>query len=151
MTNEEKEFRKAVDEQLGNRDDVYACEFRKVNTRDVGGRGLLLLEKIKAEIQANDILAEEGVTPTQLALFFIDITERYVTACKNVDGLKVKYGELTARYQETFDEGSKNTKKLARDIDMMSRKIEANEDMSKFCLATINAAIMPMLTREVGQ
>jgi hypothetical protein len=151
LTTAEKEFKKAVDDQLGYRDDIYANEFRKVNTRNVGGRGLLLLEKIKVEIKANDILVEEGVTPSQLVAFFIDMTDKYIIASKTVEDLTVKYDALQSQYKETFDENSRNTKKLARDIDIVSRKIEANKDIIKFCLATIDTVIMPVLKMDVGR
>ena len=151
LTDEEKEFKAAVDEQLGYRDDEYANEFRKMNVRNVGGRGLLLLEKIKAEIQANDILVDEGVTPAQLVASFIELTEKYIIAQDNIASLTDKHDELLAQYKETFAEGSRNTKKLARDIEVVNRKIESNKDVACFCMNAIDAAIMPVLTMDVGR
>jgi hypothetical protein len=151
LTDEEKEFKKAVDEQLGYRDDEYANQFRMVNTRNIGGRGLLLLEKVKAEIQANDMLIDACVTPIQLVSSFIEITDKYTAACKNIEDLTVKHDELLAQYKETFEENSKNTKKLARDIEMVNRKIDSNRDVSNFCLTAIDAAVMPVLTMDVGR
>lgn len=146
LTDEEKEFKDAVNEQLGDRDDEYAHEFRNMNVRNVGDRGLLLLERIKDEIQANDILVDEGVTPAQLVASFIELTEKYIVACDNVDALTAKHDELLEKYKETFEEGSRNTKKLARDIEVINRKIESNKDVAYFCMNAIEAAIMPVLT-----
>jgi hypothetical protein len=151
LTDEEKEFKDSVNEHLGYRDDKYADEFRKINIRNIGGRGLLLLEKIKAEIQANDILADAGVTPTQLASSFIEVTDKYIAARKNVEELTAKHDELLTQYKETFEEGSKNTKKLARDIEVVNRKIDSNREVGKLCMATIDAAIMPVLLMDVGR
>ena len=151
LTDEEKAFKDAVNAQLGYRDDEYANEFRKMNVRNVGGRGLLLLEKIKAEIQANDILVDEGVTPSQLIASFIELTEKYIVAKGNIDALTAKHDELLAQYKETFEEGSRNTKKLARDIGVINRKIESNKDIAGFCMNAIDAAIMPVLAMDVGR
>ena len=151
LTDEEKEFKDAVNEQLGYREDKYADEFRKMNVRNIGGRGLLLLEKIKAEIQANDILVDEGVTPAQLVASFIELTEKYIIANKNIETLTAKHDDLLAQYKETFVEGSRNTKKLARDIGVVNRKIESNKDVADFCMNAIDAAIMPVLTMDVGR
>ena len=151
LTDEEKEFKKAVDDQLGYRDDEYANEFRKINTRNIGGRGLLLLEKIKAEIKANDILVDEGVTPAQLVASFIELTEKYIEAEKNIELLIAKHDDLLAQYKDTFEEGSRNTKKLARDIEIANRKIDANRQISNFCMSTINAAVMPVLNMSVDR
>ena len=149
LTAEEKEFQQFVDEALGYRDDEYANAFRKDNTRNVGGRGLILLEKIKAEIKKDDILTANGVTPIQLVAVFIEKTESYIDACKSVEELTAKHDELLTQYQETFVEDSKPTKKLARDIEVVNRKIEANRQVGDFCLATINAAVLPVLNAEV--
>jgi hypothetical protein len=151
LTDEEKTFKKAVDEHLGYRDDMYANEFRKINTRNIGGRGLLLLEKIKAEIQDKQILVDDAVTPEQLVATFIEMTNRYVESTKAVDELIAKHDDLLAQYKETFEEGSRHTKKLARDIAVINRKIDSNRDVANYCLATINAAIMPVLTMDVGR
>ena len=149
LTDEEKDFKKVVDDQLGYRTDKYAEEFRKMNVRKIGGRGLLLLEKIKTEIQANDILVEEGVTPAQLIASFIELTEKYIVAGENIEALTAKHDDLLAQYKETFEEGSRNTKKLARDIEVINRKIESNREISNFCMSAIDAAIMPVLAMDV--
>jgi hypothetical protein len=151
LTDEEKAFKQVVDEHLGYRDDIYANEFRKINIRNIGGRGLLLLEKIKAEIQDNQILVDDAVTPTQLVTTFIEMTNRYVESCKSIGDLQAKHDDLWAQYKDTFEEGSRHTKKLARDIEIINRKIESNRDIADYCLATIEAAIMPVLTMDVGR
>lgn len=151
LTDEEKAFKKIVDDHLGYRDDFYADEFRKINTRNIGGRGLLLLEKIKAEIQDNQILVDDDVTPAQLVTTFIEMTNRYVESAKAVEDLIAKHDDLLAKYRETFEEGSRQTKKLARDIAVINRKIDSNRDVANYCLATIDAAIMPVLTMDVGR
>ena len=151
LTDEEKEFKYVVNEALGYRDDEYANAFRKDNMRNIGGRGLILLEKIKAEIKNDDILRDDEITPTQLVSVFIEITEKYLNACKNVEELTAKNEDLVAQYNDTFEEGSKRTKKLARDIEVVNRKINANRNVGDFCLATINAAVLPVLTMDVGR
>lgn len=149
LTDEEKEFKKFVEDALGDRDDEYAAMFKGNNTRNIGGRGLVLLEKIKAEIKNDDILTENGVTPIQLVAVFIEKTKNYIDACKNVEDLTAKHDELLANYKATFVEDSKPTKKLARDISVINRKIEANRQVGDFCLATINAAVLPVLNSTV--
>jgi hypothetical protein len=151
LTDEEKAFKSVVDDQLGYRDDVYANEFRKNNIRHIGGRGLVLLEKIKAEIQANQILVDDAVTPAQLVSTFIEMTNRYIECSNNVEALMAKHEALVAEYKDTFEEGSRRTKKLARDIDMINRKIESNRDMADYCLSIIDAAIMPVLNMNVDR
>ena len=149
LTDEEKEFKMFVDDALGYREDEYANAFRMDNTRNVGGRGLILLEKIKAEIKNEEVLTANGITPIQLVAVFIEKTESYLAACKEVEELTVKHDELVAQYQDTYSEESRQTKKLARDIEVINRKLDANRQVADFCLATINAAVMPVLHSEV--
>lgn len=149
LTDEEKEFKSFVEDALNDRDDEFANMFRKDNTRNVGGRGLILLEKVKAEIKNDDVLTANGVTPIQLAAVFIEKTESYIDACNEVAALNVKHDELLAQYRETFEEGSKPTRKLARDIEVVNRKIDASRQVSEFCLSIINAAVLPVLNAEV--
>ena len=149
LTDEEKEFKKVVEEALGDRDDEYAIAFRNYNIRKVGGRGMILLEKIKAEIKGDDLLIDNDITPTQLVSVFIEMTEKYINAKKNVDELNAKHDALMESYKETFEEGSKRTKKFARDIEVVNRKIESNINISDFCDAMISSAIMPVLDAEV--
>lgn len=149
LTDEEKEFKHFVDEALGDREDEYAEMFRRDNMRNIGGRGLVLLEKVRAEIKKDDVLSANSVTPVQLAAVFIEKTESYIDACNEVDTLTVKHDELLKQYRETFEENSKPTKKLARDIEVINRKIDANRQVGDFCLSIINAAVLPVLNAEV--
>ena len=145
LTEEEKEFKKFVDDALSYRTDEYANMFRKDNTRNIGGRGLILLEKIKEEIKREEILISSGITPIQLIAVFIEKTESYIEACANVERWTEKHDKLLAQYKDTFEEDSKHTKRLARDIEIANRKIDANRQVGDFCLATINAAVLPVL------
>ena len=149
LTDEEKEFKQFVDEALGYRDDEYANLLRRDNTRNVGGRGLILLEKIKAEIKNDIILTSNGVTPIQLVAVFIEKTESYIDACKSVEELTARHDALLIEYKDTYEDGSKKTRKLARDIEILNKKIDADRDVGEFCLATINAAVLPVLNAEV--
>lgn len=149
LTDEEKEFKSFVDEALGERDDEYAVILRQDNTRNIGGRGLILLEKIKAEIKNDIILASNNVTPIQLVAVFIEKTESYINSCKSVEALTEKHDALLAEYKDTYVEGSKKTKKLARDIEVINHKIDADKDVGAFCLATIESAVLPVLNATV--
>lgn len=151
LTDEEKEFKWAVDEQLGERDDEFAQAFRADNTRAIGGRGLVLLEKIKTEIKNDNILTSDGITPSQLVAVFIELTDKYINACANVESLTAKHDEVLAQYKDTYEEGSKATRKLAREVEVLNQKIDTNYQISEFCLATINAAVYPVLRTEVAR
>lgn len=150
LTDEEKEFQTHINDLLGTRDDDYANAFRADNVREIGGRGLILLEKIKAEIKSDDILSDNGITPTQLAATFIEMTEKYLDAINNVDALNEKHDALLATYRDTYDENSRDTKKLARDIEVINRKIDSNRQVGDFCKATIDAAVMPVLESAIA-
>lgn len=145
LTDEEKEFKQFVIDALGYRDDEYANMFRRDNIRNIGGRGLILLEKIKEEIENDAILSSEEITPAQLIAVFIEMTDKYLNACKSAEELTIKRDELAVKHQETFVEGSKPTKKLARDIELLNHKIESNIQIGDFCLNVINVAVMPIL------
>ena len=149
LTDEEKEFSQTVNELLGDRDDEFAVAFRRDNTRKIGGRGLILLEKIKAEIKNDEILSADNVSPIQLTSVFIEMTKKYIEACKNVEDLTARHDELLAQYHDTYDENSKQTKRLARDVDVINKSLDANQKVSSFCTATIEAAIKPMLNSVV--
>ena len=151
LTEEEKAFKKHVDESLGDRDDGYARAFRKDNTRLIGGRSLILLEKIKEEIKNDEMLTAHGITPIQLISVFIEKTESYVDACANVEMLTAKHDEIYEEYKATFEEGSRKTRKLARDIEVINKKIDTNREVADFCMATIEAAVMPVLNMVVGR
>ena len=145
LTNEEKEFKKTVDDQLGYRDDEYANKFRMLNTRYPGDRSLMLLERIRAEIRANQVLVDEAVSPAQLVSAFIEMTGRYIEACKNVEKLQPQYDELSKEYEGAVNEGGRYAKKIARDIEILNRKLNSNRSVAAYCLANIEAAIMPVL------
>ncbi len=145
LTNEEKEFKAAINEMLGDRTDEYAEMFRKDNERAIGGRGLVLLEKAKAEIKNEDILADNDVTPIQLMSTFIELTERYVETCGKLAQLDQRHADLLKMYEDTYEEGSKKTKKLAKDVEVIDKKIGMSKQLIDYCLATINAAVMPVL------
>lgn len=151
LTDEEKAFKAAVDEQLGDRVDEFAQAFRVDNTRAIGGRGLVLLEKIKTEIKNDNILTSDGITPSQLVAVFIELTDKYVNACANIERLTAKHDDVLAEYKDTYDEGSKATKKLAREVEVLNQKIDTNKQISEFCLATINAAVYPVLRTEIAR
>ena len=145
LTNEEKEFQKMVDDQLGYRGDEYANRFRMLNARYPGDRSLRLLERIRTEIRANQVLIDEAVSPAQLVSAFIEMTERYVESCENIEKLKPQYDELSKEYEKVMNEGGRYAKKLARDIEILNRKLNSNRSVADYCLANIEAAIMPML------
>lgn len=149
LTEEEKEFKYSIEELLGDRTDEYAEMFRKDNTREIGGRGLILLEKVKTEIKNDDVLTENDITPAQLIATYIDMTERYVSAKNTVAALDEKHDELLERYRNTFEEGSRMTKKLAKDIEIVNKKIVANNQLMEYCAATIKAAVLPVLNMEL--
>ena len=149
LTDEEKKFKDTVDHMLENRNDEYAELFRRDYMREIGGRGIVLLEKAKAEIKNDDILSDNDVTPYQLISTFVEITERYVNANETIERLNSKHDNLLESYRDTYEEGSKRTKKLARDIEMVNRKIDSNHQIVNYCLATINAAILPVMNMEL--
>jgi len=149
LTDEEKEFKHFVDTSLGEREDEYAMAIRKDNVRNIGGRSLILLEKVKDEIKNDDLLFTTGITPMSLMGVFIEKTASYIEACKNIDDLTHKHDEVYAEYKATYDENSKGTRKLAREIETLNRKIDANRHTASFCLATIETAVLPVLNRVV--
>lgn len=149
LTDEEKVFKNAIDTALGDRTDEYAEMFRKDNVRKIGGRGLILLEKFKTEVKNDDILIENSITPIELAEVFIDVTKKCVEARENIVLLNTRLHNLTAQREETYVEGSKQTKKLTKDIDVTNRKLGVNRQTYDFCMATINAAILPVLNMTV--
>ena len=149
LTDEEKEFSQTVNELLGDRDDEFAAAFRADNTREIGGRGLILLEKIKTEIKNDGILSADNVTPIQLTSVFIEMTKKYIEATKNIEDLNARHDEVLAQYHDTYDENSKQTKRLARDVDVINKSLDANQKISSFCVATIESAIKPMLNSVV--
>jgi hypothetical protein len=149
LTDTEKKFKETVEKMLGDRTDEYAELFRKDNVREIGGRGLILLEKAKAEIKKDDILADTNISPLNLIATFIEITEKYVESCEKVEKLANRHEVLVNTYKGTFVEGGKRTKKLARDIELINSKIDSNNNIMSYCLATINAAVLPVLNMEL--
>lgn len=149
LTKEEKKFKDSVDNMLKDREDEFAELFRKDNTREIGGRGLVLLEKIKAEIKNDDVLTDNEITSFQLISTFIELTKKYVDSCNAVEKLQKKHDALLEEYRATFEEDSKKTKKIARDIEVANRKIDSNDRAMNYYSATIRAAVMPVLNMEL--
>lgn len=149
LTDEEKEFKAVVDEHLGNRDDEYAQMFRRDNVRNIGGRGHVLLEKIKAEIKDDEILMSDGITPTDLVCVFIEMTEKFVNAQKNIKELTEKHDVALSQYHDTYVDGTKQTRRFARDVEVLNRKIDSNKQVGEFCMDVINAAVLPVLNSVV--
>ena len=92
LTDEEKAFATCVDKLLGERQDNFAEMFRAVNKREIGGRGLELLERIKTEIKNDLILTENGVTPEDLIGAFVELTGKLVAATDEIGKLQAKFG-----------------------------------------------------------
>ena len=82
---------------------------------------------------------------------FIELTDKYVNACANIERLTAKHDDVLTEYKDTYDEGSKATKKLAREVEVLNQKIDTNKQISEFCLATINAAVYPVLRTEIAR
>ena len=145
LTDEEKVFSKRVDELLGNRTDNFAEMFRNANAREIGGRGLVLLEKIKAEIKNDMILSESDVTPAELMATFVELTEKYMNATREIEKLTAKIETNKDLLKLEADPDSRIARKLERDIKSAERKIKTNEKIAEFCNATIKAAVLPVI------
>ena len=77
------------------------------------------------------------------------MTKKYIEANKNIEDLNARHDEVLAQYHDTYDENSKQTKRLARDVDVINKSLDANQKISSFCVATIESAIKPMLNSVV--
>lgn len=145
LTEEEKEFQSAVIEQLGYRMDKYAEAFRRDNVREVGGRGLILLEKMKDEIKMNKILSENGTKPTDLIAVFIHITGTYVDAAEKVDELKAHREEILKMQKNSNAEDTKKSLRLKRDLDVTNEAIDRNIKVCEYNMKNIQCSIDPVL------
>ena len=144
LTDEEKEFSRRVKELLGNRKDNFAEMFNAVNVREIGGRGLILLEKIKSEIKNDMILCDSDVTPAELIATYVELTQTYINANCEIEKLTAKV-EASKDLLKMEDADSRMAKKFERDIKTAERKIAANEKIAEFCDATIKAAVLPVI------
>ena len=150
LTEEEKQFSMAVDEQLGEREDELASLFREANKREIGERGLTLLEKMKHEIKNDYVLTENNVTPSELVASLIEATEVYENACASITELSAKIEDIEIQLSESDDEESKYTKKLKRALEVLTNKKNFNIEVSDFYFNLINATVFPILNRVVN-
>ena len=145
LTDEEKAFSKRVDELLNERTDNFAEMFKNANTREIGGRGLVLLEKIKAEIKNDMILCDSDVTPAELMATYVELTEKYIRATREIEKLSAKIEANNDLLKMETDPDSRIAKKLERDNRTAERKVKTNQKIAEFCDMAIKAAVLPVI------
>lgn len=149
LTDEETVFCDHVNKLLGNRTDEYAERIRRDNIRNVGGRGLILLEKMKEEIKKDPILKNSLVSPTQLVSMFIVLTAQLKELEVECDDLTKRQEDLEMNRSEYGDKESKEYKKIMRDLTETSERLQTDNAIRMYLTQTIVSSLAPILDSEL--
>lgn len=144
LTDEEREFRDAVRDLLGNRTDKYANLFAKYNIKSLNDRELQLMHKIKAEMRHSPILKNDIVTPVDLVSYFIEVTAEYVQTTDELEQLL----DGMARQLESRKEALQNesdVRSLDKDHKLLANRIEEVQARCDYFNNVINQVILPVL------
>lgn len=144
LTAEERAFRDAVVDQLGDRTDKFAELFHKNNVKSLNDRELILLHKIKAEMKNSPILKNDIVTPGDLVAYFIEVTAEYIQVADELehllDGMAKQLEDRKDGLQDEAD-----IRALEKDHKLLANRIEEMQARSNYFDNIINKVILPVL------
>lgn len=137
----EEEYQRDVNALLDGMEESDAKIFKNLNDREIGTRGLQLLERITAEIRENTTLYDAGVTPFQLTAYFIQVVKDHADAKSNLEKLSQTRDELTAKETES----EKDRRRQAKELDIVERKENTMKDILTRSGEIISEVILPLL------
>ena len=141
---EEREFRNAVEAQLGDRTDKFAELFRSNNVKSLNDRELILLHKIKAEMKNSPILKNDIVTPGDLIAYFIETTAEYIQVADELEHLLDGMAkQLEERKDELVEEA--DIRALEKDHKLLQNRVEEMQARSDYFNKIIHQVILPVL------
>ena len=139
LTAEEREFRDAVEAQLGDREDKFADLFRSNNVKSLSDRELILLHKIKAEMKNSPILKNDIVTPGDLVAYFIEVTAEYIQVADELEHLLDGMAKQLEERKDTL-ENEADIRALEKDHKLLTNRVEEMQARSDY-----HQVILPVL------
>lgn len=141
---EEREFRNAVEAQLGDRTDKFAELFRSNNVKSLNDRELILLHKIKAEMKNSPILKNDIVTPGDLIAYFIETTAEYIQVADELEHLLDGMAKQLEERKETLTDEA-DIRALEKDHKLLQNRVEEMQARSDYFDKIIHQVILPVL------